>query len=499
MRRRDFMQLSAGALVATQFARPSQAAARTLAIALAGNVNTLDPHKTTTFGTDLSVISHLYTPLVDRGPDLALRPGLAKSWQALNDTHWRFELTSGVTFPNGEKLDAAAVKWNVDRVLDPKTGARIKPWFDAITEVAVVSPTTIDFKTKAPYPDLPAQMAMFFLLPPVWSGQNNPSVAASGTGPYDLVEFTSGARVVMKAKGNYWGAPVAFQDLTFRIITDDAARIASLLAGETDLIVNVPPSEMKRIKASGRATASAVDSTRPMMVKFNMRKAPFKDNPALVAALNYAIDKQGIVAGLWDGLGTIGSSQALTPAYFGYNAALGSIPYDPARAKAMLAQAGFASGLKFTLEIPIGRFLQASDIGQVIAAQLADIGVEVKLQETEYGAWLSRLNKGDMADACYVGLAWPTLDAGGLLVHWESDAPLAYYDNAEVTRKLKLARSIVDVQRRQQLYREVTEEMSARPPAIWLFYQPVTYAAAPTVVWQARGDDWVRAMDMRAP
>lgn len=501
MHRRHFMQFAAAALASGPAfpAGSASAATGSLTIALAGNVNTLDPHKTTTFGTDLSVISHLYTPLVDRGPDLMLRPGLAKTWAAVDTTRWRFELTPGGAFPNGEKLDAAAVKWNIERVLNPATGARIKPWFASISQVTVVSPTIIEFVTKDPYPDLPAQMAMFFLLPPRWSAENNPSVAALGTGPYDLVEFTSGARVVMKAKANYEGAPVAFQNLSFRIITDDAARIASLLAGETDLIVNVPPSEMKRIRESGRADAQAVDSTRPMMVKFNMRKKPFKDNPKLVAALNYAIDKQGITNGLWNGLGTVATSQALTPAYFGYNDALKPVPYDPARAKAMLAEAGFANGLKFTLEIPIGRFLQASDIGQVIAAQLAEIGVEVTLLETEYSTWLSRLNKGDMADACYIGLAWPTLDAGGLLVHWESDAPLSYYDNAEVTRKLKQARSMVDAQQRLQLYREVTEEMSARPPAIWLFYQPVTYAAAKTVVWQARGDDWVRAMDMRAP
>ncbi len=133
------------------------AAARDLTIAPSSNVNTLDPDKSTTVGTDLSVAAHIYTPLVDRGPDLKLRPGLATKWQAIGDTAWQFTLREGVTFSNGEKLDAEAVKWNVERVLDPKTGARNKPWFAAISEVKVISPTRSSSSPRGPIPTCPTR------------------------------------------------------------------------------------------------------------------------------------------------------------------------------------------------------------------------------------------------------------------------------------------------------------------------------------------------------
>jgi peptide/nickel transport system substrate-binding protein len=471
--------------------------ASSLTIALPGNVNTLDPDKTTTVGTDLSVISHLYTPLVDRGPDLALRPGLAKSWHALDETTWRFELTPGVTFPDGEPLDAAAVKWNIERVLDPKTAARNKPWFAAITEIRVVDPQTLDVVTKGAYPDLPAQMAMFFLMPPKWTAENNPSVAALGSGPYDLVRFTSGDRVELKAKPDYWGAKPAFDNVTFRVIPEDAARIAALLAGDVDLITVVPPSELDRINQSGRATAASIASTRAMYVKLNTLKPPFKDNPKLWQALNYAVDREAIVGSLWNGLGSLENCQVLSPAYFGYNPDLKPYAYDPARAKQLLAEAGFPNGLSFELEVPTGRYLQASDIAQVIAAQLADVGVTVKLHEIEFGSWMNKyLVARNLGDAAYMGLAWPTLDAGGLLAFWESRNAESYYQNADYDRLAAEAHATNDPARRQALYHQITEQFCAAPPLIFLFFQPVTYAERKTVNWQARGDDWVRAIDV---
>jgi peptide/nickel transport system substrate-binding protein len=223
------------------FGEALPAHARDLTIALPANVATLDPDKTTTVATDLSVISHIYTPLVDRGPDMKLKPGLATAWVATDDHTWRFTLTPGVTFPDGEKLDAAAVKWNIDRVLDPKTGARNKPWFASIQEVRVIDDTTIDVVAKAAYPDLPSQMAMFFLMPPLWTAANNPTTSALGSGPYALVSFTSGDRVVLKSRPGYWGEKPAFDTVTFRVMPEDSSRIAALLAGDTDLITVFPP------------------------------------------------------------------------------------------------------------------------------------------------------------------------------------------------------------------------------------------------------------------
>lgn len=474
------------------------AAARDLTIALSSNVNTLDPDKSTTVGTDLSVLAHIYTPLVDRGSDLKLRPGLATKWEAIGDTAWRFTLREGVTFSNGEKLDAEAVKWNIERVLDPKTGARNKPWFTAISEVKVVSPTIVEFVTKGAYPDLPDQMSMFLLMPPKWTAENNPSVAALGSGPYELVRFSSGDRVELKARKDYWGEKPTFDNVTFRIIPEDSSRIAALEAGDVDLITAFPTSEIARIKAGGKADAGSVAGTRGMFIKLNALKAPFKDNPKLWRALNLGIDRKAINDGLLDGLAQISACQPLSPVYFGFNPDLKPVPYDPAQAKKLLAEAGFSNGLTMELEVPTGRYIQASDITQVVASQLGEIGVTVKLREMEFGAFMNKYIVGkNLGDSAYFGLGWPTLDAGGLLNFWEKENPQSYWDNASFNEGAKAARSTNDAAKRTELYRKLTKQLCEDSPSIFMFFTPITYAQSKGIAWQARGDDWVRAIDIK--
>lgn len=482
--------MASAALVAT-------AQARDLTIALPGNVNTLDPDKTTTVGTDLSVIAHLYTPLIDRGADLKLRPGLATAWEALDDTTWRFTLREGVTFTNGETLDAEAVKWNVARILDPAVAARNRPWFANIAEVRVVSPTVVDFVTRAPYPDLPAQMAMFFLMPPQWTATNNTAITALGSGPYELESFSRGDRIVLRARANYWGEKPAFERVTFRIMPEDSARIAAVLAGEVDLATAFPTAEIARLNQSGRVRAGAVPGTRAMFVKLNALKPPFQNNPKLWRALNLAVDKNAINQALLNGLGEVEACQVLSSAYFGFNPELKPIPYDPRQARRLLAEAGFANGLSIDLEVPTGRYIQAQDIAQIVAAQLGEVGVTVNLREIEFGAWMNKyIVQRNLADAAYFGLGWPTLDAGGLLNFWEQDNPQSYWVDAEYNRIASAARSTTDEAKRAALYRELTQKMCDASPVLFLFFTPITYVERPNIQWQARGDDWVRAIDV---
>lgn len=487
----------AGVLLLSAAAVPLGAAAQDLSIALPTSVNTLDPHNTATVGTDLSVISHLYTPLVIRGPDLELQPALATAWEAVDDLTWRFELRPGVSFVNGEPLDAEAVRWNIDRVLDPDFNARIRSWFQPIESVTVVDDTTIEIVTSEPYPALADQMSSFFLLPPEWTEAHNPAAEASSSGPYELVEFISGDRIVLEANEDYWGEAPAFQTVEFRMMPEDSSRIAALLAGEVDFIEYFAPSEIERINESGRAEASAVSGIRFMLVKFNNLRPPFQGNPDLRMAINYAIDRQAIIDSLFNGLGDIANCQALSPAYFGYNPDLEPTPYDPERARELLASAGYPDGLELELEIPIGRYVQAEEIGQVVAAMLAEVGVQVNIVEMEFGAWLDKYrNAGDLGDMAYLGQAWPTLDADGLLTLFEPGNGYAYYENERFAELVQEARSITDRDRRMELYHEASAVMCADPPHVPMFFQPTTYAMSNDIEWQVRPDDWVRAFDM---
>lgn len=491
--------LALGLALALAIPAAADAQDKTVTIALPANVNTLDPHNSSTVPTDLSVAAHIYTPMVDRGSDLKLRPGLAQSWEAIDDNTWRFHLAEGVTFADGEPLDAEAVKWNMERILDENNNLRIRTWFRPIDEIRVIDPTTIEFHTKKPYPALADQMAMFFLMPPKWAQEHNPSAEALGSGPYQLERFTSGDRVVLSAREDYWGEAPEFDKVVFRIIPEDASRIAALQTGEVDLITVFPPSDVERLDGRDGIKAGAVPSTRFMFVKYNTLKEPFKDNPTLWRALNYAVDRQAIIDNLWSGMGEIANCQPLSPAYFGYNEDLKPYPYDPEKAKQLLAEAGYPDGLEVELETTIGRYIQATDIAQIVAAQLGQIGVTVNIHEMEFGRWLDKYRvAGDLGQMAYFGLAWPTLDADGLLSFWESTNDQAFYVNEDFDRLIREARSTTDQEKRKALYDEATELLCETPPQIFMFFQPLTYAESDRVNWHARGDDWVRVMDMDA-
>ena len=473
------------------------ALAEDMTFALSANVVTLDPHLTTTVGTDLSVISHIYTPLVIRQPDMKIYPAAAKSWEVTDGLTWTFHLRDDLTFPDGSKLDAAAVKWNIERILNPETKSPVRAWLTTIKEIKVVDPVTVQFVTDKPFASLPDQMSQIFIMSPEWTQSHNPAIEASGTGPYDLVSYVSGDSVTLKAKaGHVDGAP-SFDNVGFRVIPEDSSRIAALLAGEVDLIAGIPPFELERINGTEGVSASSESSIRMVYVKFNNLKPPFAGNTKLKLALNYAIDKEALRDAIWDGQGELSRCQPLNPAYFGYNPDLAPFPYDPEKAKSLLAEAGFAEGLTLEFEVPMGRYLLASEMAQAIAAQWAEIGVNTNIVEMEYGRWLDKYqNAGQMGDLSYIGQSWPTLTADGMLGLLEPGNIYAYYDNEEFGNLIREARSLTDNDQRLALYKKATESFCASPAHLVLFDQPTTYALRDRIKWQARADDIFRAMDI---
>jgi peptide/nickel transport system substrate-binding protein len=470
--------------------------ARTLTIAFANNVNTYDPHMTATIGTDMSLLAHLYAALVTRGPDLQLRPQVATAWTAVDQTTWRITLRTGVTFANGEKLDAAAVKWNIDRVRDPAVNARIRAWFELVQDVRVISDTEVEIKTSQPYPALIDQLTMFLLLPPQWTAQNNPAAATMPSGAYEVREIRPGDRITLAARAGYWGDAPAFETVVFRIVPEASSRIAALMAGEVDLITGVPPSEFERINRGNRARAGSVDSTRTFFVRYNNLIAPMQNNRNLRLALNYAIDKQAIVDTILGGLGRVANCGILTPAYFGFNQELRPIPYDPARARQLLREAGITGPITIDFDVPTGVYLLSQEITQAIAAQLEEVGIRARINEMEFGAYMNKyLRARALAPMAYISLAWPTLDGDGLLSFFETGNIYAYWEDEPFTTLLRQSRLAPNADERRRLLQQAAARLCEESPSLWLFTQPATYGLSNRVTWQARGDDWILARD----
>ena len=494
---RHWSRIIGATAAAVAVSLPVLASAATLTIALGTNVNTLDPHMSASVGTDLSVLSHIYPSLVIRGPDLKLQPAVAKSWQQVDDLTWRFTLVDNASFANGEKVDAEAVKWNLDRVRDPKVNARIKAWFDLVKDVKVISPTEIEVTTSAPYPAFADQLSMFFLLPPQWAASHKPATETLSGGRYELAENVPGDHITLKANAKWWGEKPAFDTVVFRNIPESASRVAALLAGEVDLITSIPLTEVKRIKDSGNAQAGSVPSTRSLFIKFNTQKPPF-DNKVFRQALNYAVDKQGITEAIFDGAAAVSACQVLSPNYFGFNPDLKPYPYDPAKAQQLLKSSGVDLSQPIALDVPTGVYLQGTEVAQVVADQLTQVGLNLKISEMDFSTYMNKyLRSRELAPMSVLAQAWPTIDADGLLTLFAPGNQYAYWDDAAFGKLLDQGRSTTDKAARQGFYTKATALMCEEAPALFLYVQPATYGTSKRVTWAARGDDWVRAFDLK--
>lgn len=477
------------------FASFPAGAEQLLTIALAANVNTLDPHMSGTVRSDLSVASHLYSPLLKRDSHLKLHPCVATSWSARNATTWEFHLRPGIFFPNGEPLDAATVAWNLARA--QSTASRIRPWFSLIAQVQVISPTVLRIHTRQSFPTLPEQLSMLFLLAPRWTGHHDPATSAMGTGPYELAEFASGDHVTLRAKKHFWGAPPTFDRVVFRIIPEPGSRVAALMAGEIDFAQNFPVEDIGRIRASHRANAAAVSSARSILIKFNTLRPPFQNNPALRLALNYAIDKQAINRTILSGSGRVLDCQMLTPDYFGFNPDLHPIPFDPRRAQELLRQSGVRKGTVIDMDVPIGTYFASNEIAQAVAGQIEEVlGIGIRIHELEFSVYMRKYIKAHaMAPMMYIAQAWPTLDADGLLTLFAPDSPYSYWDDKFFGKDLQQGRSTLDPRARQAAYRQATARMCSEAPGLFLLAEPLVYGVSNRVRWNVRKDEWVDAED----
>lgn len=476
------------------FSIPALAADVTLAVSSA--INTLDPHQTASIGTDLSVLSHVYPMLVQRGPDMQLTPSLATEWRAVNDKTWRFKLVEGAKYANGEPLDAETVKWNIERVINQAKPTRISSWFTPVTGVNIISPTEFEITTSTPYPALPAQLSMFMLLPPKWAETHDPAGATMSGGPYKIDSIVPGDSIKLSANPAYWGKKPSFDKVTFRIIPETASSIAALLAGEVDYINKLPPAELKRINDSGRATGGAVPSTRSVFIKFNTEKAPL-DNKKFRQALNYAVDKEAIAEVLFNGQAEVSNCQVMTKDYFGYNPDLKPYPFDPKKAKQMLAESGVNLSRPLELEVPTATYLQGEEVAQAVAQMLDEVGVKTEFRLMEFGAYMDKYRKAhDLGQLSLLAQAWPTIDADGILTLFKPGNQYAYWNHKEFDTQLNAGNSTTDAEARRAAYAKAADIMCEEAPVIFLYSQPATYAVSKRISYTPRGDDWVRAFDM---
>ncbi|MFO1317158.1 MAG: ABC transporter substrate-binding protein [Burkholderiales bacterium] len=383
------------ALAAACAALPAYAA--NLVIGLGTDVTSTDPHYHNLTPNN-NVASHLYGYLVERNEKSQPVPGLATEWKAIDPTTWEFKLRKGVKFHDGSEFTAADVVASIERVPKvPNSPSPFTAYTKQIQKIDVVDPYTIRFRTATPYPLMPSDMSQIAIISRQYANATtedfNSGKAAIGTGPYKLVRFAKGDRLELARNDAWWGGRTPWEKVTLRILTQDAARVAALLAGDVQVIENVPTADVAKLKGDRKLAIYRSVSDRLMYVHMDsdrnvtptvtakdgkpLDRNPLKD-PRVRKALSKMINRPAIVERVMEGE-AVPAGQVVPDFLFGATKNLKVEAYDPEGAKKLLAEAGWPDGFKVTLHATNNRYVNDAKIAQAIAQMWTRGGIQTEV------------------------------------------------------------------------------------------------------------------------
>ena len=433
----------------------------------------LDPHASTA-ANDFRIHANLYDGLLRfKDGTLEVEPALAEGYDVSDDgMTYTFHLREGVTFHDGSALDAEAVKFNFDRMLKDDhpyhdTGPfPLSFFFSSITDVAVVDPKTVAFTLSEPYAPFLTNLATptGYIVSPAAVAQfgkdygRNPS----GTGPFHFKEWRANELVALEKNADYWDGAPGSDAIVFRPLTDANTRVAEMLAGGLDIMVEVPPVALGQFQNESYKVVEAAGPHLWFLI-LNCKSGPFADKRVRQAA-NYAINKPALVDNVLEGTAEVAAGPTPPAFAWAYNDQLSPYPYDPEKAKALLAEAGQPNP-KVTFFVTEGGsgMLDPVAMGTAIQADLAAVGFEVTIQTYEWNTFLGEVNPGLEGKADMAEMAWMTNDPDTLpylalrTEAWPDKGGFnsGYYSNTEVDALLDKARASTSQAERADLYKKM--------------------------------------------
>ena len=392
--------------------------AETVRVAYDADPVSLDPYEQLSGGT-LQLSHMVFDPLVRWTQDLQFEARLAESWEQVDANTMRFKLREGVTFHSGNAFTAKDIDWTFDRI---KESADFKGIFTPFTDVEVVDDYTVDLKTEAPYPLILHTATYIFAMDSAYysgttaDGKDKAEIVKHGdsfasrnmsvTGPFVVTEREQGVKVMVDRFDGYCDTASGgnVDEIILTPIKEDPTRVAALLSGDVDFIAPVPPTDLNRVDEASGVNLITMPGTRIITFQMNQdRVEAFKD-ARVRKAIDYAVNNSGIVDRIMRGFGTV-AGQASPAGYLGYNEDLAP-RFDIEKAKALMAEAGYADGFSITMMAPNNRYVNDDRIAQAVASMLSKINITVDLQT--------------MPKAQY----WPKFDeraADMMMIGWHAD------------------------------------------------------------------------------
>ncbi len=485
----------AGGAVALSLGGAGKSAAPVV-IASDEDVTTLDPHLIRNNHPIGSIIWSVFDSLVRRRPDGTHEPRLALAWTQPAPDRWRFALRQGVTFHNGEVLDAQAVVENVERMNRPPFNGESQLWQQTnLRTVTAIDPLTVELTTDGPAVTMLYWLEEAFIGAPRYLREAPPSEIGArpvGSGPYRFVEWQQGDHVTLAASPDYWGGSPAIAQVIFRAVPEQSSRLNELKAGSVDLVPGLDPDSAGSAVSSPSACVQ-VPGLRKMHMGFSQNGiAPLRDR-RVRQALNHAVDVATMIETLQRGMGTRLTSVLNPP---NASASLPQFPYDRARAAALLREArheGFAVEIAFD-----SKYADSQESCEVIAAYLSDAGLDAHVVAYESGHFAETLRARAFPGLYFYGfgaLIEPLVE----LVIFTSDAVdnASGYNNPAFDKIVKTAAVTADDAARGALLKQAEAMVWEDCPWLYLWHLPELYGVSRRLDYAPRPDEYVEMYKAR--
>ncbi len=491
-------------------------AAKTLVVGLSSEPRSGDPFAFNETPTN-SFNYNIYDALVMLDANLKVKPGLATSWEVKDARTIVFHLRKGVKFHDGTPFDAEDVKYTVERAKNWEK-SQFKVYFKPIKEVIVKDKYTVILKLSRPAPVLIRDLRRLRIMSKESTENAKPEDIAFhpiGTGPYKFKEWVKGDHITLVANKDYWGPKPYFDKVILKPLTNDAARTAALLSGAVDVIEHVPLTDAERIAKDPRFTFLKTDGLRLIFVGVDVArdkiykgktpdgKNPFKD-VRVRKAFYYGINVEGIIKYINRGYNSP-ASQYFPSTVFGYDPTIKREPYNPEKAKQLLKEAGYPNGFEVTLDAPNDRYINDEKVAAAIAADLAKIGIKVKVNAIPKAVFFPMVNSNKTS---FFLLGWSCSSADGAaffdnILHTR-DKERGYgrfndagYSNPVVDKLIEEQDTLMDQAKREKIMHKITRLALNDMAYIPLYYYVNLFAAKKGIVFTPRADHVMYYRDFR--
>ncbi len=459
---------------------------KTLTLLTSAETESIDPTYCTATAS-WNYLMQVFEPLVYRDENMNLYGVLAESWEWVDDVTLKINLRQGVKFHSGADFTAESVKLSIERVLRAPTTPPLPPITLPFNGIEIIDDYTINFKLTEKCPMLLYFFRTVYMLDPTVYTDVEPMTdvsKVSGTGPYRMTGFTTSESMTLEANEEYWGGSPKIKNAVFRLVPEASTRTAELLAGTADIIQNVSIDQLNTIETDSTRVVAA-GGGRDAGIAIRCDQAPF-DDIRVRQALNYAIDKETINNTLLSGYGEIYAGICMPPNE--NTTDVSPYPYDPEKAKALLKEAGYETGLEVTITTPDGRYVRDKEISLVVAQYLQDVGINATVETADFSIITERKNNGTISNLFYFGLGgyfdgqgelkWA--NANVMQNGWQDETYLELYSTLSQT---------VDTAERAKLIAELQVYIHEQAPWIFLFRQPLFYGVNNNVEMVARRDE----------